>query len=341
MQCYNPGYILYDQGALHAIDDDVEQGLWAQDDRVGFRDWAVQMLQNPDLLVQVVLGSIEALTDDLHPEGGGDALPLHPLEPRCAILMRNITNRKEDAMATIGRDTTISWLGHGTFHIATPGGKRLLIDPWIDSNPACPDAWKQRIRAEGLDAILVTHGHFDHIAELLELSTVTDAKIVCMFDLVAWLTAKGVGEERIVGFNKGGTVTVAGVRITMTKAEHSSSFNDNGTIVPLGEAVGYVLRLENGFTIYHTGDTAVTYDMLIIGDLYQPDVTILPIGDYFTMDPRQAAYALKLIRSKYAIPGHFGTFPILSGTPEQLREHTREFGVHTEVIGLKPGESVD
>jgi L-ascorbate metabolism protein UlaG (beta-lactamase superfamily) len=200
-------------------------------------------------------------------------------------------------MATIGRDTTIAWLGHGTFHITTPGGKRLLIDPWIESNPACPDAWKQRVQQEGLDAILVTHGHFDHISDLLSLATLTDA-------------------------------------------HHSSSLNDNGQIVSMGEAVGYVLRMENGFTIYHTGDTAVTYDMLIIGDLYQPDLTILPIGDWFTMDPRQAAYALKLIRSKYAIPGHYGTFPILTGTPDELRRHAQEFGVNVEVIALKPGESV-
>src|SRR6185436_835745 len=110
--------------------------------------------------------------------------------------------------------------------------------------------------------------------------------------------------------------------------------------VSLGEAVGYVLRMENGFTIYHTGDTAVTYDMLIVGDLYQPDLTILPIGDLFTMDPRQAAYALKLIRSKYAIPGHYGTFPLLKGTPEELRQHAKEFNVNVVVIAIAPGESV-
>jgi L-ascorbate metabolism protein UlaG (beta-lactamase superfamily) len=243
-------------------------------------------------------------------------------------------------MTTIGRDTTISWLGHGTFHITTPGGQKLLIDPWVDSNPACPEEWKVRVKDEGLDAIFVTHGHFDHIAELLSLATLTDAKIVCMFDVTAWLTAQGVEESRLVGFNKGGTVTVAGVRATMTKAEHSSSYVDNGQIISMGEAVGYMLRMENGFTIYHTGDTAVTYDMQIMSELYKPDLTILPIGDWFTMDPRQAAYALKLIRSKYAIPGHYGTFPLLTGTPEALRQHCQEFGVDVEVIALKPGESV-
>jgi L-ascorbate metabolism protein UlaG (beta-lactamase superfamily) len=243
-------------------------------------------------------------------------------------------------MADLGRDTTISWLGHGTFHITTPSGTRLLLDAWVDTNPACPDAWKQRIRDEGLDAILVTHGHSDHINDLLSLARQTNAKIACMFDLVSWLTAQGISEDRMIGFNKGGTIEVAGVRATMTKAEHSSTYDHAGALISLGEAVGYVLRMENGFTIYHTGDTAVTYDMLIVGDLYQPDLTILPIGDHFTMDPRQAAYALKLIRSKFAIPSHFGTFPILRGTPDQLREHAQEFNVLVQVIELKPGESV-
>jgi L-ascorbate metabolism protein UlaG (beta-lactamase superfamily) len=242
-------------------------------------------------------------------------------------------------MPTIGRDTTVTWLGHGTFHIVTPGGKRLLIDSWVDTNPACPEEWKARVKQEGLDAIFISHGHFDHIADLLSLATLTDAKIACIFDMTTWLKAQGIEEQRLVGFNKGGTVEVAGVRATMTKAEHSSTYVDNDQIISMGEAVGYVLKMENGFTIYHTGDTAVTYDMLIVGDLYQPELTILPIGDWFTMDPRQAAYALKLIRSKYAIPGHYGTFPVLTGTPEQLRQHCQEFGVNVEVIALSPGES--
>lgn len=245
-------------------------------------------------------------------------------------------------MATLGRDTTITWLGHATFHITTPGGKRLLIDSWLDTggNPACPAGTARRLEEEGLDAIFVTHGHFDHIDDLLSIATSTSATIVSIFDVVGWLTAKGIPEDRLIGFNKGGTVQVAGVSATMTHAIHSSSYNDGGTIVYMGTAAGYILRMENGFTIYHTGDTAVTADMQIVGELYQPDLTILPIGDHFTMDPRQAAYALKLIGSRYAIPSHFGTFPLLAGTPEALREHLRAFDVSTEVIALKPGESV-
>jgi L-ascorbate metabolism protein UlaG (beta-lactamase superfamily) len=243
-------------------------------------------------------------------------------------------------MTTIGRDTTISWLGHGTFHIATPGGKKLLLDPWVDTNPACPDEWKRRVREDGLDAIFISHGHFDHVADAVALANETRAQIACIFDMTTWLAAQGVAEDRLVGFNKGGTVEIAGIRATMTTAHHSSTYNDNGRLISLGDPAGYVLRLENDFTIYHTGDTAVTFDMQIVGELYRPDLTILPIGDYFTMDPRQAAYALKLIGSRYAIPGHYGTFPLLTGTPGELIRHTQEFGVDVEVIVLEPGASV-
>jgi len=242
-------------------------------------------------------------------------------------------------MATLGKNITISWLGHATFHIVTPEGKNVLVDAWVDTNPSCPDEWKAKAR-ENLDAIFLTHGHFDHVNDLADIAGATNAHIVCQYDLTPWLQGKGIAEDRIVGFNKGGTVEVAGIKATMTAAQHSSTLVENGTIIPMGDPAGYVLRFSNDFTIYVTGDTSVTYDMLIIGDLYQPDMAILPIGDYFTMDPRQAAYALKLIRARYAIGQHWGTFPILTGTPEALQEACKEFNVDTEVIPLKPGESV-
>lgn len=242
-------------------------------------------------------------------------------------------------MATINKDVTITWLGHSTCHIVTPEGKRVLIDAWIDTNPACPEAWKTPAR-EGLEAIFVTHGHFDHINDLIPLAQATGAYVVCQFDLTSWLKRKGIAEDKIVGFNMGGTVEVAGIKATLTAAQHSSTLDEDGHIIPMGNPAGYVLRFSNGFTIYNTGDTAVTYDMLIIGDLYQPDVAILPIGDFFTMDPRQAAYALKLIRATYAIGVHWGTFPVLTGTPEALSAACQELQVDTHIIPLKPGDSV-
>lgn len=242
-------------------------------------------------------------------------------------------------MTTIGKNTTITWLGHSTFHIVTPEGKRVLIDAWLDGNPACPDAWKQTVR-EGLDALFLTHGHVDHTGDLIDIASETGATIVCQFDLVSWLQSKGIAQDKIIGYNKGGTVDVAGIKATMTTAQHSSTLVEDGKIIPMGTAAGFIMRFSTDFTIYVTGDTAVTYDMLIMGDLYQPDLVILPIGDFFTMDPRQAAYALKLIRARYAIGCHWGTFPILTGTPEALEQACKEFNVDTKILPLRPGDSI-
>jgi L-ascorbate metabolism protein UlaG (beta-lactamase superfamily) len=242
-------------------------------------------------------------------------------------------------VTTIGKGVTITWVGHGTFHLTTPEGAGILIDPWVDTNPVCPEPLKARVR-ENLTAIFLTHGHGDHTGEIGAIAAATGCQVVCQYDLVPYLEGKGISGDKLVGFNKGGSVNVAGVHATMTNAHHSSSSHENGQIIGLGTAAGYVLRFSNGFCVYDTGDTSVTMDMQIIGDLYRPDVTILPIGDHFTMDPRQAAYALKLIRSPFAIPSHFGTFPILSGTPDALVAACKEFGVDTQVIALKPGESV-
>ncbi len=242
-------------------------------------------------------------------------------------------------MIMIGKNTTITWAGHGTFHLTTPEGRGVLIDAWIDGNPACPKDLKPQLR-QNLAAVLLTHGHSDHSADLASLAQETGAMVVCQYDLLPYLEGKGVPGAQLLGFNKGGTVRVAGMQVTMTNAHHSSSISEHGQTIGLGTACGFLIRMSNGFAIYHTGDTSATMDMQIIRDLYQPTLAILPIGDHFTMDPRQAAYALKLIGADYAIPCHYGTFPILTGTPAALVTACQEFGVTTKVIALKPGESV-
>lgn len=237
-------------------------------------------------------------------------------------------------MATFPEGMELTWLGHATFRLVTPSGKRLLIDPWVMGNPACPDDLKD---PGPLDAMLVTHGHFDHIDDAIELSRSTGAQIAAIPETCGWLGSKGL--ENLVDFNKGGTVEVAECRVHMTHAVHSCGITDGDQIIYGGEAAGYVIELEDGFRLYHAGDTAVFSDMALIGKLLQPDVALLPIGDHYTMGPRSAAEAIRLLGAKVVIPMHFGTFPILTGTPEELRKHTSD--VHgLEIIELRPGQTL-
>ena len=234
-------------------------------------------------------------------------------------------------------NVTITWLGHGSFLFETPSGKRFLLDPWIEGNPTFPEALKNDV-TERIDALVITHGHFDHVGDVVSIAQKTQAPILCMFDLVPWFKQQGVAEEQCMGFNMGGTVEAAGVQFTMTPAFHSSSIVDgSGNIVYMGNPAGYVMTFEDGTVVYHAGDTCVFGDMRIIGELYAPDVAILPIGGWFTMDPKQAAYAAKLLGVKRVIPEHYGTFPILSGTPAELQQALSSQNV--EVITLEPGQS--
>ena len=232
------------------------------------------------------------------------------------------------------RGAKLTWLGHGTFKVQTPGGKTVLIDPWVQGNPACPDRLKQ---FDKIDVMLITHGHFDHIADAVALALQHKPAVVAIWETCQWLGSKGV--ENTLDMNKGGTEKVADLEVTMVHADHSCGILDDGKIIYGGDPCGYVVRFSTGFTLYHAGDTNVFGDMKIIAELYRPELACLPIGNRYTMSPREAAYAVRLLGVKAVIPMHYGTFPILTGTPEQLKELTRDIK-GLEIVALKPGESL-
>jgi len=226
---------------------------------------------------------------------------------------------------------SLTWLGHAAFRIDSPGGKRLYIDPWL-ANPKCPPAEREPERA---DLIALTHGHSDHVGETVELAGRFGCPVVALVELRAWLARQGLPEDMTQAPNKGGTVEIDGIRITLTDANHSSSGPDGGY---LGEPAGLVVTLEDGATLYFAGDTNVFGDMQLIGRIYRPQVAVLPIGDHFTMGPREAAVALELLGAARCVPCHWGTFPLLSGTPQALRE-LAPAGV--EIVDVEPGGTID
>jgi L-ascorbate metabolism protein UlaG (beta-lactamase superfamily) len=232
------------------------------------------------------------------------------------------------------RGNKLTWLGHSTFKITTPGGKVVVIDPWVTSNPACPEAQKQ---FERIDVMLVTHGHFDHIGDAVPLAKKHKPQVVGIYETCAWLESKGVANT--CAMNKGGTQKVGELEVTMVNAIHSCGILDDGKIIYGGEACGYVVRLPSGLTLYHAGDTAVFGDMKIIGELYKPDVACLPIGDLYTMSPREAALAIRLLGVRNVVPLHYGTFPPLTGTPDALRNLTQDIA-GLEIHTPKPGETL-
>jgi L-ascorbate metabolism protein UlaG (beta-lactamase superfamily) len=225
-------------------------------------------------------------------------------------------------------DVPVTWLGHASFRVDSPEGKRIYVDPFLNGNPKCPES---ELEPERVDVIALTHGHGDHVGDTVALGKKFSPEIVALLELNGWLGKQGL-DVPDMGPNKGGTVEAGGVKFTLVNAFHSSASEDGEY---LGESNGLVLTFSNGTSIYFAGDTCVFSDMQLIGRIYSPDVAVLPIGGYFTMDPREAGVALELLGSKRCIPCHYGTFPVLTGTPDDLRK----VAPGVEIIELQPGET--
>lgn len=227
---------------------------------------------------------------------------------------------------------SFTWLGHSTFLFRSPGGKRILTDPWVAENPACPESSK---KIGDIDLILVSHGHSDHTGDLVSIARATGAHVIANYEVCLWVESKGIQNTAPMGH--GGTQTIGDIAVTMVNAVHGSSHIEDGRLIYLGHPAGYVIRFEDGLTIYFAGDTDLFGDMRLIGELHRPAIAFLPIGDRFTMGPEAAARAVDLLGVRQVVPMHFGTFPFLTGTPDAFRKLVEPKGV--QVLELRPGET--
>jgi L-ascorbate metabolism protein UlaG (beta-lactamase superfamily) len=226
---------------------------------------------------------------------------------------------------------SITWFGHATFVVGTPGGRRIVFDPWLKGNPKAPAGAK----IDKADVICITHGHSDHSSDVVSVARATGATVVAVFELANYFQGKGLKD--VVGMGVGGTVDVKGLKISMTPALHTSSIEEDGKVLYVGLATGFVVRLEDNRSIYFAGDTGVFGDMRLIRDLYAPEIAFLPIGDHYTMDPTAAALACEMLGVRQVVPMHYGTFPALTGSPDDLKKLVEPRGV--DVLVLKPGET--
>jgi len=229
---------------------------------------------------------------------------------------------------------SFTYLGHAAVRCDLPSGEVVLIDPWV-SNPRCPETLRH---FERVDAILITHAHSDHVGDAVAIAKRHKPRhVIANFELCGWLSSQGL--QHCSGMNPGGTQELLGLHVSMVRADHSSSFEHGGQTIYGGVAGGFVVRLPGGYTFYHAGDTALFSDMQLLAELYRPELAFLPIGDLFTMDPLQAARACRFLEVRKVVPIHWGTFPALTGTPEQLIKAIDDLGVKCEVLTLQPGDT--